>query len=90
MPAVEIIWSSREGGGPLEGILRDQEGVAYHTCYEVQSIERAIKSLEEAKLRVIPVSPRKPAVLFKGKAVSFVRLAGFGLVEFVEPDDGQC
>jgi hypothetical protein len=86
MPAVEIISSGPERGGPLEAILREQQGIAYHVCFEVQNSEQAVKSLEEARIRVIPISPRKPAVLFKGKAVSFFQVVGFGLVEFVEPD----
>jgi Glyoxalase/Bleomycin resistance protein/Dioxygenase superfamily len=83
-PAIELI-EPGEGAGPLDKILRDGDGIAYHVCYSVKSSATVLQELEAAGQRVMTVSPVKPAVLFPGSAVSFYFIIGFGLVELVEP-----
>ncbi len=83
-PAVEII-TPGEGDGPLTPILKKYDQLFYHSCYETQDLEKSLESLEEASLRVLPVSPPTPAILFGGRKVSFHTITGFGLIEILEP-----
>jgi len=83
-PAIEII-APGEGSGPVDSILRRTEAMAYHTCYAVADSAETMRALERAGMRVITVSPVKPAVLFPGHGVSFHQIPGFGLIELVEP-----
>src|ERR1051325_4987971 len=83
-PAVEIIWPG-DTKGPIDGLLRRfPPGVVYHMCYETDDLPAALSGLEEAGLRVVVVSPAKPAVLFGGRNVSFYNVMGIGLVEILE------
>lgn len=85
-PTVELIEpTSGSPGGPLDRLLRDNTGLAYHCCYSVPSSEAALIALEQRGLRVVTASPAKPAVLFPGSAVSFHQIVGFGLIELLEP-----
>ena len=83
LPAVEIV-TPGEGKTPLDPILQRQPEALYHTCYEVDDIDVIVKSLEDAKLRVLCLSPPKPAVLFGGRMVSFYRVIGFGIIELLQ------
>lgn len=83
-PAVELITKAEEGG-PLENILKKYNELIYHTCYETENLEKSLESLESAGLRILPVSPPTPAILFSGRKVSFYNVVGFGLIEILEP-----
>jgi hypothetical protein len=84
MPAVEIIYQTADRG-PLDSVLSGKNELIYHLCYSVDNTDAAIESLTAAGLRVICVSPEKPATLFAGQNVSFHYVGGFGLIEFVSP-----
>lgn len=85
-PVVELIEPvSGSPGGPLDRLLRDNTGLAYHCCYSVPSSDAALEELQQRGLRVVTASPAKPAVLFPGSAVSFHQIVGFGLIELLEP-----
>lgn len=83
-PAVEIIWPG-ETKGPVLGMTeRHPAGVIYHVCYTTDDLGAALAGLEKAGLRVICVSPPKPAPLFGGRKVSFYNVVGMGLIEILE------
>ena len=58
----------------------------YHSCFVARDVAAALQALSALGLRVVTVSPAKPAVLFGGKQVSFHSVEGLGLVEFIEDD----
>ena len=83
-PAVELVTKGEEES-PLDNILKKYNELVYHTCYETEDLEKSLAAIEAAGLRVIPVSPPKPAILFGGRLVSFYTVMGFGLIEILEP-----
>jgi len=84
-PDVEIIFRTRSSG-PLESILKKTKERIYHICYETDDIETAVGELEARGLRVLCVSPKKPAILFSNRIVSFHYVEGFGLIELLEKE----
>lgn len=83
-PSVELVLPG-EGDGPLTPILKRFNEMIYHTCYEVDDLEKCLADIEDRGLRVLPVSGPKPALLFGGRKVSFYKVMGFGLIELLEP-----
>jgi methylmalonyl-CoA/ethylmalonyl-CoA epimerase len=85
MPLVEVVCPG-EGGGALNALLtRSQEGLVYHVCYRTADLTASLGALEaQPGLRVLCVSPPKPAVLFRGEPVSFYVIKGLGLIEIIE------
>jgi methylmalonyl-CoA/ethylmalonyl-CoA epimerase len=84
LPAVELVTAGEEEG-PLTPILKRYNELIYHTCYETNDLTASLKSMEDAGLRVVPISPPKSAILFDGRNVSFYTVMGFGLIEILEP-----
>jgi len=83
MPAVEIVAPTNKPG-PLDAILSAADATLYHLCFGAASIEASVSAIRDAGIRVIPVVPPKPAVLFGGRQVGFYQVRGFGLIEIVE------
>jgi methylmalonyl-CoA/ethylmalonyl-CoA epimerase len=85
MPLVEIVCPGK-GGGALNALLtRSQEGLVYHVCYRTADLAASLRALEaQPGIRLVCVSPPKPAVLFNGEPVSFYAIAGMGMIEIVE------
>lgn len=83
MPTVEIVTKGKEDG-PLKAILKRSSEMLYHSCYETQNLDKSLKKIENKDLRIIPISPRKKAILFNGRYVSFYYIIGFGLIELLE------
>lgn len=83
MPAVELV-SPTEKPGPIDNILQHSSEMIYHTCYQSKSIEESVAAIKNDGIRVLPVAPPKPAILFGGRLVGFYQLKGFGLIEIVE------
>ncbi len=83
MPAVELV-SPADEPGPLDNILSNQSELVYHICYGAKDISAAVNALKADGIRILPVVPPKPAILFGGKAVGFYHVKGFGLIEIVE------
>lgn len=83
MPTVEIVSKGKEDG-PLKNILKRGNEMLYHSCYETENLEITLRSISNKGLRALPVSPRKKAILFGGKFVSFYYILGFGLIEILE------
>ena len=83
LPTVELVTGGKEEG-PLTPILKRYNELIYHTCYETSDLEASLKTMEEDGLRIMPVSPPKPAILFNGRKVSFYTVMGFGLIEILE------
>ncbi len=83
-PAVELVTAGEEDG-PLTPILKRYNELVYHTCYETNDLQGSLQAMQLDGLRVVPVSPPKPAILFGGRNVSFYTVMGFGLIEILEP-----
>lgn len=83
MPSVELVMAGDEPS-PLDNILKKYNELIYHTCYETKDLGASLKLIDDAGLRVLPVSSRKPAILFGGRHVSFYTVMGFGLIEILE------
>ena len=83
MPAMELV-APTDKPGPIDNILEHSSESIYHLCYEARNIEESIDAIKAAGIRVLPVAPPKPAVLFDNRRVGFYQLKGFGLIEIVE------
>ncbi len=55
----------------------------YHMCFETDDAAASLASMEAAGHRVLSLGDEKPARLFGGVPVSFHRVDGFGLIEFI-------
>jgi methylmalonyl-CoA/ethylmalonyl-CoA epimerase len=83
LPTVEIVMPG-DGDGPTRGLLARNEGLLYHTCYEVDDRAAVLEALEDKGLRAFEVLAPTPAVLFGGRLVSFHTIRGFGLIELLD------
>ena len=83
MPDVELIFPA-DTKGPLDKMLTDRNEMIYHICYSTSSIKEAVEQMREAGIRLMLMSPPKPAILFDNHLVSFYQAVGFGLIEFLE------
>ncbi len=83
-PTVEFVMPGN-GASPLDALIKKYSEIFYHSCYETNDLERTLADLEALNLRVLCVSERKPAVLFSGRHISFYKIFGFGIIEFLEP-----
>jgi methylmalonyl-CoA/ethylmalonyl-CoA epimerase len=87
-PALELIWPGNLKG-PIDALVqRHASGIIYHACYVTENLAGALGAFEANGVTPICVSPPKPAVLFKGKRVSFYNIPGVGLVEILEDSPG--
>ena len=85
-PAVELILPGN-GEGPLTPVLKRYNEIIYHSCYETSELGQSLDAMQATGLRIMHVSPPKPAVLFGGRKVSFYKVMGFGLIEILETPD---
>jgi hypothetical protein len=83
MPDVEII-TPGEGPSPIDGVVLKYDSAIYHTCFTAPEAAPCIQRMKDAGLKVLTVSPPKPAVLFGGKRVSFYTVLGVGTIEIIE------
>lgn len=83
MPDVEII-TPAEGPSPIDGIVLKYDSGIYHTCFTAPNAAACIGRMKDAGLKVLNVSPAKPAILFGGKFVSFHTVLGVGTIEIIE------
>jgi methylmalonyl-CoA/ethylmalonyl-CoA epimerase len=83
-PTVEIVQPGPEDRSPIDGILSRYNEMIYHTCYETLDLEGDLASLGALGLKLQTLAPRRPAVLFGGRHVSFYRIQGFGIIELLE------
>jgi catechol 2,3-dioxygenase-like lactoylglutathione lyase family enzyme len=81
-PSIELV-KPLHGRSPVINYLKEQTECIYHVCFEVSDREAALQYVY-GKRRYLCASPRKPAVLFGGRHVSFYYSRGIGLVEFLE------
>lgn len=85
MPDVELV-TPGVGSGPLDSILSRSPEMVYHLCYQTSNLAGVLESFKEKGIRCLCVAPRKPAILFDHRFVSFYHLPGFGLIEILELD----
>jgi hypothetical protein len=84
MPAVEVIYPT-EKPGPLDSILKSKDSMVYHLCYTSENRSESLRLLKAQNNRVFLLSSPRPAILFGGRKVSFYVIAGFGVIEILEP-----
>ncbi len=82
-PTVEFIMPG-EGASPIEALIKKHNEMFYHSCYETADLDQTLADLEDLGLRVMCIAERKPAILFGGRHVSFYKIFGFGIIEFLE------
>ncbi len=81
-PDVELIRPLSKSS-PVSSFLKKNQEMIYHPCYQVKNIAEALKTNFRG-MRVMPVSPPKPATLFGNHPVAFYFVKGIGLVELLE------
>lgn len=83
-PAVEIVTPGPDGKSPIDTLISKYDELIYHVCYETDDLEETLTTLEDAGLRCLCISERKPAILFGGRHVSFYKIPGWGIIELLE------
>tara|TARA_Y100001960_G_C14762999_1_gene875182 strand:- start:460 stop:870 length:411 start_codon:yes stop_codon:yes gene_type:complete len=73
-------------GKMVEGLVKRKVDL-YHVCYESSDFGNDTANL--ASNGAIPISKKKPAVLFGGRHVQFF-MTGYGMVEVLESIDEYC
>lgn len=81
MPDVEVIWPGA-GPSPIDQMIK-RGHMIYHMCFETDDASASVAAMEAHGHRVFTLGPAKPARLFGGVAVSFHRVDGVGLIEFI-------
>ena len=81
MPLVELL-SPIDETSPVVQILNKVGVTPYHTCYEVDDLEEAIKRFR--KQRYVVVAKPKNACAIENRRVSFLYNPDMGLIELVE------
>ncbi len=81
-PDVELI-RPLNTSSPVSSFLKKNQEMIYHPCYQVNNIEEALQTQFHG-MRVLNVSPPKPATLFGNCPVAFYFVKGIGLVELLE------
>jgi hypothetical protein len=71
-PSLELIWPG-DSKGPIDALVqRFSSGIIDHLCYAIDDLAAALLHWQNCDLRVIQVSPPKPAPLFGGRRVSIL------------------
>ena len=81
MPDVEVIWPGT-GPSPIDQMIK-RGNMIYHMCFETDDAAASIAAMEADGLGVFSLGEPKPARLFGGAPVSFHRIDGVGLIEFI-------
>lgn len=82
-PDVEVIYPTQKSG-PLDSILSERDALIYHTCYSSKNIEMSVDAIKASGLRVVPLSPPKPAPLFSDRLVAFFYIKEVGIIEVLQ------
>lgn len=83
-PAIEVISARAGTPSPVDRILQATATAIYHHCLEVDSVRSVVQRWRHSQLSFDLVGSPTPAVLFEGRFVSFYRVRGVGIVEFLE------
>jgi methylmalonyl-CoA/ethylmalonyl-CoA epimerase len=86
-PDVEVISPAGAQPGPLEPILRRAGEGIYHCCYVTPNRERSLALMRQDGIKLVPLSPPKPATVPSGYNASFHLVDGFGMIELLERSD---
>jgi catechol 2,3-dioxygenase-like lactoylglutathione lyase family enzyme len=81
MPDVEVIWPG-DGPSPIDQMIK-RGNMIYHMCFQTDDADASLAAMEAQGLRVFSLGTPKAARLFGGVPVSFHRVDGVGLVEFI-------
>ncbi|MFJ2766003.1 amino acid adenylation domain-containing protein [Streptomyces prasinus] len=82
-PAVELV-APVDAASPSHGVLERFGERPYHLCYRVASLDGTLRAWQAAGIAFDPVGEPAPAVLFGGRRVQFLSVAGVGLIELLE------
>ena len=81
-PSVELV-RPVDDQSPIVNLLKKNGEMIYHTCYELEDVERDLKVLF-AENRALCVVEPKSAILFDNREVSFYYVNNVGLVEVLQ------
>mgnify|MGYP006074581307 FL=1 len=79
-PIIELVCPI-DDKSPVVSILKNNNAMPYHTCYEVFDIDLEIKKLK--KNGYIQVSKTSPAIAFENRLVCFLYNKNIGLIELL-------
>ena len=79
-PTIELV-SPIDEKSPVVSILKKNNSMPYHTCYEVNDIHLEIKKLKQNGY--LQVSKISPAVAFENRLVCFLYNKDIGLIELL-------
>lgn len=82
-PMIELI-HPLSAQSPVSRLLESRGAGPYHTCYEVNDIDEASRSLR--KLKMVPTTAKTPAIAFNNRHVQFFYSASIGLIELLEAE----
>ncbi|MFD6889356.1 amino acid adenylation domain-containing protein [Streptomyces sp. NPDC059957] len=82
-PSVELV-APVDATSPSHAILERFGERPYHLCYRVPSLDETLAAWRAAGISFDPVGEPAPAVLFGGRRVQFLSVAGVGLIELLE------
>jgi len=80
-PLIELLMPHGENS-PVENILNKNGATPYHTCYEVQDLQKTIYELQ--KLKFIPIIKPTPAIAFNNRLICFLYSKTVGLIELLQ------
>ena len=81
-PSVELVKPINEKS-PVVNYLKNNNEIIYHTCYELDDVERDIKVLFSNN-KAICVEKPKPSIAFDGRLASFYLVNNVGLIEILQ------
>ena len=81
-PTIELVRPISEQS-PVINYLKRSGEIVYHTCYEVDDIEKDVKEMF-LNNRAICVSRPKPAILFENRLAAFYYVNEVGLIEILQ------
>ncbi len=82
-PDIEII-TPGSTKSKVNNLISKYNELFYHSCYTTNNLIETIKSIEDNGLRCVCLREPKPAILFQNKLVSFYKIYGYGIIEFIE------
>ena len=80
-PLIELI-SPSSAKSPINRILKNNGSTPYHTCYEVDSIDKEIMNFK--KIGFIQIMKPQNAIAFEGRKICFLISRSIGLIELLQ------
>jgi len=80
-PLIELV-APNASDSPVSGVLAKNGSSPYHTCYEVDDIEKSISDLRAKKF--INFGKPVPAIAFNNRLICFLLNREIGLIELLQ------